>query len=551
MYARPIPSAVDREGPYRRRRHLRRDGVPAERHGRLDRGLAFLRQVRRHVAVHEPGRDHVGGDAARAEFAGQRPGQADQAGLGRGVVGLAGRAVQAHHGGDEDEAAPAHPHHAAYRPLGHPVRADQVRVEYLGEVVLAHQRQQRVPGHARVGDQHLHRPLVRFHRGEGGVDRRRVAHVTLDHRQPVHRVAGTGGHGDTVAVGREPPRDGQPDTAVPAGHEHGTPHVHLPGGCWRGSSPGLGVVDSRRVNDRQSRIDPEFTALPLRELADAALAQASSLGAQHADFRAERIRGQQIGLSDGNPQTLFDADDTGLAVRVIVDGTWGFASAVDLTADAAAQAARQAVEVARVAAAMNTEPIELAPEPAVRRGELGVGVRHRPVHGQRGGQGGAAGAVEPRPARAPRRQPRGRLAAAGAGSASSTPTAPPRRRSSGSGCTRRSPPSRWPTTAGSTPCGRWPRRPAGAMSSSPAPAGTSPPSWPSCPTCSRPSCGPVGRARPLRPGHRPVQPLAHHPRVDRARHRAGPGARLRGRLRRHVVRHPGQARQPAVRLAAS
>ena len=122
-------------------------------------------------------------------------------------------------------------------------------------------------------------------------------------------------------------------------------------------------IDSRRVNDRQSRIDPEFTALPLRELADAALAQASSLGAQHADFRAERIRGQQIGLSDGNLQTLFDADDTGLAVRVIVDGTWGFASAVDLTADAAAQAARQAVEVARVAAAMNTEPIELAPEP--------------------------------------------------------------------------------------------------------------------------------------------------------------------------------------------
>ena len=118
------------------------------------------------------------------------------------------------------------------------------------------------------------------------------------------------------------------------------------------------------MNDLQSRIDPEFTALPLRELADAALAQARSLGAQHADFRAERIRGQQIGLSDGNPQTLFDADDTGLAVRVIVDGTWGFASAVDLTADAAAQAARQAVEVAQVAAAMNTEPIELAPEPA-------------------------------------------------------------------------------------------------------------------------------------------------------------------------------------------
>jgi TldD protein len=117
------------------------------------------------------------------------------------------------------------------------------------------------------------------------------------------------------------------------------------------------------VNDHKNEIDPEFTALPLRELADAAIAQAKSLGASHADFRAERIRGQRIGLSDGNLETQLDADDAGLAVRVIVDGTWGFASAVDLTADAAAQAARQAVEVARVSAAMNTEPIELAPEP--------------------------------------------------------------------------------------------------------------------------------------------------------------------------------------------
>jgi TldD protein len=122
---------------------------------------------------------------------------------------------------------------------------------------------------------------------------------------------------------------------------------------------GWGAVDVD-----QGRIDPEFTALPLRDLADAALAQARALGAQHADFRAERIRGQYIALSDGNLQGSADADDAGLAVRVVVDGTWGFASAVDLDADAAAQAARQAVEVAKVAAAMNTEPIELAPEPA-------------------------------------------------------------------------------------------------------------------------------------------------------------------------------------------
>ncbi len=118
------------------------------------------------------------------------------------------------------------------------------------------------------------------------------------------------------------------------------------------------------MDDHNARIDPEFAGLPLKELADAALDQARALGAQHADFRVERIRGQRIALSDGRLQSLSDGDDSGLAVRVVVDGTWGFASAVDLTAEAARTAARQAVEVARVAAAMNTERIELAPEPA-------------------------------------------------------------------------------------------------------------------------------------------------------------------------------------------
>jgi len=118
------------------------------------------------------------------------------------------------------------------------------------------------------------------------------------------------------------------------------------------------------VTDANNTIDPEFAALPLRELADAALSAAREAGAQHADFRAERIRGQHVRLSDARLQALSDADDSGLAVRVIVDGTWGFASAVDLTPQAARQAARQAAEVARVAAALNTERIELAPEPA-------------------------------------------------------------------------------------------------------------------------------------------------------------------------------------------
>jgi TldD protein len=117
------------------------------------------------------------------------------------------------------------------------------------------------------------------------------------------------------------------------------------------------------VGDHDARIDAEFAALPLRNLADAALDAARTLGADHADFRVERVRGQRIALSDGKLESLSDGDDSGLAVRVIVDGTWGFASAVDLTPEAARDAARHAVEVAKVSAAMNTERIDLAPEP--------------------------------------------------------------------------------------------------------------------------------------------------------------------------------------------
>jgi TldD protein len=123
-------------------------------------------------------------------------------------------------------------------------------------------------------------------------------------------------------------------------------------------------VDQRAASAGAGRIDPEFTAYPLRELAAAALERAAGLGAEHADFRAERIRGQQIRLSDGHLETLFDTDDLGLAVRVVADGTWGFAAAVDLTPGAAVSAAAEAVDVARAAAALSTERIELAAEAA-------------------------------------------------------------------------------------------------------------------------------------------------------------------------------------------
>ena len=110
-------------------------------------------------------------------------------------------------------------------------------------------------------------------------------------------------------------------------------------------------------------VDPSFLALPFRSLGDIALARAADLGATHADFRFERIRSQRILVRDGALQGAADADVVGFAVRVIHGGAWGFASGVVLTDTEAAGVAETAVSVAKVAAAMTTTPVELAPEP--------------------------------------------------------------------------------------------------------------------------------------------------------------------------------------------
>ena len=110
-------------------------------------------------------------------------------------------------------------------------------------------------------------------------------------------------------------------------------------------------------------IDAEFTALPLRQLADAALNRSRELGAEHADLRVERLRSQNVGLRDGRVEYSRDGEEIGLAVRLVREGTWGFAAGMEMTTEEAVRLAEQAVDVARVSAPVNTDRVELADEP--------------------------------------------------------------------------------------------------------------------------------------------------------------------------------------------
>jgi TldD protein len=115
-----------------------------------------------------------------------------------------------------------------------------------------------------------------------------------------------------------------------------------------------------------AEMDPSFLALPAAVLADAALSRARELGASHADFRLERIRVANLSLRDAKLDSSSDSEDLGIAVRVIHEGAWGFASGIKRTPEAARQLAEQAVATARVSRVLSSRPVELADEPVYR-----------------------------------------------------------------------------------------------------------------------------------------------------------------------------------------
>src|SRR4029434_604232 len=78
----------------------------------------------------------------------------------------------------------------------------------------------------------------------------------------------------------------------------------------------------------------------LKGLADAALTAPSQAAASYADIRINRYRNQFIFTRDRRVQNIVNTEDFGFGVRVIVDGTWGFASSSAVTQDDVAALAR-------------------------------------------------------------------------------------------------------------------------------------------------------------------------------------------------------------------
>ncbi|MEN8375997.1 MAG: TldD/PmbA family protein [Gemmatimonadota bacterium] len=120
----------------------------------------------------------------------------------------------------------------------------------------------------------------------------------------------------------------------------------------------LAASSRRRVGD------PFF-----RELAMLALDSARGAGATYADVRISSNRNQFVSTRERRVTGLNDSETFGFGVRVITNGTWGFAASRDLTREEVQRVAQQAVAQARSGAFARLRPLELAPTPAYPEAE--------------------------------------------------------------------------------------------------------------------------------------------------------------------------------------
>ena len=102
-----------------------------------------------------------------------------------------------------------------------------------------------------------------------------------------------------------------------------------------------------------------------KELADAALNAATQAGAKYCDVRIGRYLNQFVTTRDLTVQNVVNTESLGAGVRVIANGCYGFAATHVLTKEAIAQAAKQAVAIAKANSKVMTDPVVLAEQKGV------------------------------------------------------------------------------------------------------------------------------------------------------------------------------------------
>ncbi|PIO48668.1 MAG: TldD protein, partial [[Chlorobium] sp. 445] len=120
---------------------------------------------------------------------------------------------------------------------------------------------------------------------------------------------------------------------------------------------------SMPISEEEART-PIMDFADKKRLADIGLNTAKTLGATYCDVRISRNLNQAIFTREDRVQGIVNSQSFGVGVRVIANGTWGFASTNTVNADGIKKATERAVAIAKANSRLQKEPVKLAPQAA-------------------------------------------------------------------------------------------------------------------------------------------------------------------------------------------
>ncbi len=97
-----------------------------------------------------------------------------------------------------------------------------------------------------------------------------------------------------------------------------------------------------------------------RDLIATLIASLKRHSVDYADIRWEHILHESLVAEQGRVSSLSLSESAGIGIRVLIKGSWGFASTPHLTQKHLAETVQQAIELAKVAALVNKKPRPLA-----------------------------------------------------------------------------------------------------------------------------------------------------------------------------------------------
>ncbi|WP_024771397.1 MULTISPECIES: TldD/PmbA family protein [Aquimarina] len=111
----------------------------------------------------------------------------------------------------------------------------------------------------------------------------------------------------------------------------------------------------------EALLNPGMDVAIKKKLADVALNTAKSMGASYADARIGRYLNQYVFTREDKVQNVVNTESFGIGIRVVANGTWGFASTNNVSDAGIKKATEQAIAIAKANSKIQKVPVKLAP----------------------------------------------------------------------------------------------------------------------------------------------------------------------------------------------